>query len=159
MLHSLFFVLFFYAHCTMPYSLHRKRCLIIGDIGGVTSASARCHSTVANSPSEVAACRCSTLYIPDKSMSAADCIGRDWGGVGGFKDSKKKRGEWVIVILSTHTISLPSQTQWFKLTHLTFSPPSLLRITSGEGEMWEQGDGGRIAIKEAADNTLLWYRG
>lgn len=67
----------------MPYSLHRKRCLIIGDIGGVTSASARCHSTVANSPSEVAACRCSTLYIPDKSMSAADCIGRDWGDVGG----------------------------------------------------------------------------
>lgn len=91
MLHSLFFFLFFYAHCTMPYSLHRKRCLIIGDIGGVTSASARCHSTVANSPSEVAACRCSTLYIPDKSMSAADCIGRDWGGVGGFKDSKKRR--------------------------------------------------------------------
>lgn len=75
----------------MPYSLHRKRRLIIGDIGGVTSASARCHSTVANSPSEVAACRCSTLYIPDKSMSAADCIGRDWGGVGGFKDSKKKK--------------------------------------------------------------------
>lgn len=76
----------------MLYSLHCKHRLIIGDIGGVTSASARCHSTVANSPSEVAACRCSTLYVPDKSSSAADCIERDWRywRGGGFKKSLKK---------------------------------------------------------------------
>lgn len=66
--------IFSYTLRKMLYSLHRKRCLINGDIGGVTSASARCHSTVANSPGEVAPCRCSTLYVPDKSSSAADCI-------------------------------------------------------------------------------------
>lgn len=100
----------------MRYLLKHKRHLIIRDIGSVTSASTRCHSTVANRLRAVAACLCSTPYSPDKGSGAADCMG-------GLKERARKRGEWGIVILSTHTITpTPSQTQRFKLTHLAFKP-------------------------------------
>lgn len=59
----------------MRYLLKHKRHLIIRDIGSVTSASTRCHSTVANRLHAVASCLCSTPYSPDKGSSAADCMG------------------------------------------------------------------------------------
>lgn len=74
---------------------------------------------------------------------------------GALKKEREKGEEWGIVVLSASTIT-PSETWRFRLTHLAFNPPG--KYIRGGWNVRAR-DEGRVAIKEQADNTSLWYRG
>lgn len=79
----------------------------------VTSASAFCHSAVANGLYTAAACLRSTLYSPDKVQRLIQYRG--------LRESEKERG--VRHCHLKHSTITPFQTQRFRLTHLALSPP------------------------------------